>query len=135
MFSHIIVGSQDIVRSARFYDAVLAPIGLVQREVVEDGSPEVACWASPGTKRPRFYVALPLDEKDASAGNGSMTAFLAPSRAAVDAAFAAGLAHGGRSEGDPGPRPHYGPDYYGAYMRDPDNNKIHFVHNPEDDED
>jgi catechol 2,3-dioxygenase-like lactoylglutathione lyase family enzyme len=53
-----------------------------------------------------------------------MTALLAPSRAAVEAAHAAALANGGRCEGAPGLRPHYHPNYYGAYFRDPDGNKI-----------
>src|SRR2546427_10912137 len=47
---------------------------------------------------------------------------------AVDAAHAAGLARGGSDEGPPGPRPHYGDGYYGAYLRDPDGNKVHVVH-------
>ena len=64
----------------------------------------------------------------ASAGNGSMVAFLAPSQDAVHTAYTDGLAHGGRDEGAPGPRPQYGKGYYGAYLRDPDGNKIHIVH-------
>jgi len=66
--------------------------------------------------------------KPASAGNGSMVAFLAPSPAAVDAAYQAGLATEGGGEGAPGPRPHYGEGYYGAYLRDPDGNKVHVVY-------
>ncbi|MFN3498441.1 MAG: VOC family protein, partial [Pannonibacter indicus] len=54
-------------------------------------------------------------------------AFLAPDAEAVRAAHAAGLAAGGRDEGPPGPRPHYAPGYFGAYLRDPDGNKIHLV--------
>ena len=64
----------------------------------------------------------------ASSGNGSMVAFLAPSPEAVNAAHAAGLANGGTDEGMPGPRDHYAIGYYGAYLRDPDGTKIHFVH-------
>jgi predicted lactoylglutathione lyase len=56
-----------------------------------------------------------------------MAAFTAPSRAAVDAAHAAAIAAGGYDEGAPGPRTSYAPDYYGAYIRDPDGNKLHFV--------
>ncbi len=51
----------------------------------------------------------------------------APTRAAVDAAHAAALAHGGSDEGAPGLRTAYAPDYYAAYVRDPDGNKLHFV--------
>ena len=56
-----------------------------------------------------------------------MTAFTAPSRAAVDAAYAAAIAAGGHDEGPPGARASYAPDYYGAYVRDLDGNKLHFV--------
>jgi len=58
------------------------------------------------------------------AGNGSHVAFLAPGRAAVREFHAAVLAHGGSDEGAPGPRPHYHRNYYGAYARDPDGNKL-----------
>jgi len=57
-----------------------------------------------------------------------MVAFMAPSPAAVDAAYAAGLATLGTNEGAPGLRPQYGDGYYGAYLRDPDGNKIHIVY-------
>ncbi|HEX2011244.1 MAG TPA: VOC family protein, partial [Roseateles sp.] len=85
-------------------------------------------WIAPGRGLPRFYVYRPFDGRPASAGNGCMTAFAAASPAAVDAAHAAGLAAGGRDEGAPGPRPRYGEGYYGAYLRDPDGNKLHLVH-------
>jgi catechol 2,3-dioxygenase-like lactoylglutathione lyase family enzyme len=57
-----------------------------------------------------------------------MVAFTAPSPNAVDAAYAAGLLAGGHDEGEPGLRSHYGDGYYGAYLRDPDGNKVHIVH-------
>ncbi|WP_029004601.1 VOC family protein [Azorhizobium doebereinerae] len=126
MFSHIIVGVSDLARAGRFYDAVLAPLGLVQRPSEPDGGPAGLCWIA-GTRLPEFFAQLPFDGRPPSVGNGSMVAFLAPSEAAVDAAHAAGLAHGGTDEGAPGPRPHYGEGYYGAYLRDPDGNKIHIV--------
>ena len=56
-----------------------------------------------------------------------MVAFAAPSRAAVNEAYAAAVAAGGTDEGAPGPRPQFAADYYGAYVRDPDGNKLHFV--------
>ena len=65
-------------------------------------------------------------------GNGVTVAFEAPDRASVDRFHAAGLAQGGTDEGAPGLRPHYHPDYYGAYLRDPDGNKLCCVcHRPE----
>ncbi|OCP15924.1 MULTISPECIES: VOC family protein [unclassified Ensifer] len=127
MFSHVTVGCSDLGRATLFYDAVLEPLGLVQRPVSPDGGPASSCWIAPGQALPRFYVYEPFDRKPASIGNGSMVAFLAPASAAVDRAYAAGLAAGGTDEGAPGPRPHYGDGYYGAYLRDPDGNKIHLV--------
>lgn len=60
--------------------------------------------------------------------NGGMVAFLAPSAESVDAAYHAGLAAGGSDEGPPGERVRYGAGYYGAYLRDPDGNKVHIVY-------
>lgn len=128
MFSHVTVGCQDIARAAAFYDAVLIPLGLVRRPVSPDGGPAAACWIDPGHTLPRFYVYSPYNREPATPGNGSMVAFLAASPAAVDAAYAAGLAANGTNEGAPGPRMHYGDGYYGAYLRDPDGNKIHIAH-------
>lgn len=128
MFSHVTVGVSDMARAGRFYDAVLLPLGLVRREVIPDGGPLALCWHHPDGNLPRFYVYLPFDGRPASAGNGSMTAFLAPSHEAVSTAHAAGLVQGGRDEGAPGPRAHYGPGYFGAYLRDPYGNKLHLVH-------
>ena len=128
MFSHVTVGTSDLERSKLFYDAVLGPLGLKQRVVSPDGGPPAACWIKPGSTLPRFYVYIPFDGNPATTGNGSMVAFLAPSTAAVDAAYAAGLSAMGRDEGAPGPRPHYGPGYYAAYLRDPDGNKVQIAY-------
>jgi catechol 2,3-dioxygenase-like lactoylglutathione lyase family enzyme len=127
MFSHVTVGCTDLARAVAFYDALLLPLGLRQRPVTPDGGPPSACWIDPGRTLPRFYVYVPFDRKPATVGNGSMVAFLAPSTDAVDAAYAAGMQHGGTDEGLPGPRERYGAGYYGAYIRDPDGNKIHVV--------
>lgn len=128
MLSHLTVGCRDLERAAAFYDAMLIPLGLRRRPVVPDGGPPAACWVAPDQLLPRFYVYVPFDGQPASVGNGSMVAFAAPSPAAVDAAHAAGIAAHGTDEGAPGPRPHYGQGYYGAYLRDPDGNKLHVVH-------
>lgn len=127
MFSHITVGTRDLAVASAFCDAVLIPLGLERRVVTPDGGPEVACWISSDKTLPRFYVYMPVNRKPASAGNGSMVAFLAPDRAAVDAAYRAAIAAGGMDEGGPGERPHYGAGYYGAYVRDPNGNKVHIV--------
>ncbi|GLQ09941.1 lactoylglutathione lyase [Devosia yakushimensis] len=126
MFSHVTVGASDLERAGRFYDAVLLPLGLKRRLVEPDGGPPALCWVGE-TSFPRFYVYSPFNGEAASAGNGAMTAFNAPSSAAIEIAHAAGLAAGGSNEGAPGPRPHYSPGYYGAYLRDPDGNKLHLV--------
>jgi catechol 2,3-dioxygenase-like lactoylglutathione lyase family enzyme len=128
MFSHVTVGCSDLERAARFYDAVLRPLGIVRRPVTPDGGPAAACWISPGQTLPRFYVYMPYNRLAARAGNGTMVAFLAPNTAAVDEAFAAGLAAHGTDDGRPGPRPNYGAGYYGTYLRDPDGNKVHVAY-------
>jgi catechol 2,3-dioxygenase-like lactoylglutathione lyase family enzyme len=128
MFSHVTVGPNDLQKAAAFYDALLLPIGLVPRLVTPDGGPAAVCWISPNAPLPRFYVYEPFNHDRASVGNGSMVAFLAPSVDAVDQAYKAGIAAGGSCEGEPGQRPNYGDGYYGAYLRDPDGNKIHITH-------
>lgn len=69
----------------------------------------------------------PFDDNPATAGNGAHIAFLATRRSAVDAFHAAAMANGGSDEGAPGPRPHYHDHYYGAYVRDPEGNKLQAV--------
>ena len=128
MFSHVTVGCHDLERAGAFYDAVLTPLGLRRRQVTPDGGPAAACWIDPHRVLPRFYVYMPYNHEAASVGNGSMVAFLAPSTAAVDQAHAAGISALGSNEGAPGSRPHYGEGYYGAYLRDPDGNKVHIVY-------
>ena len=128
MFSHVTVGCSDIVRATAFFDAILTPLGLKKRFVKPDGGPESSCWVSPLSTLPRFYVYVPYDGKPATVGNGSMVAFAAESIDAVNDSYAAGLKAGGICDGPPGPRNHYGIGYYGAYIRDPDGNKVHIVY-------
>lgn len=128
MLSHVTIGTNDLERSGKFYDAVLGSLGLIRRTVTPDGGPPALCWVSKNASLPRFYVYTPFDGQPATVGNGSMIAFIAPSPKAVSEAFMKGIENGGTSEGNPGPRDHYGQDYVGAYMRDPDGNKIHVVH-------
>ncbi|MGJ3264611.1 MAG: VOC family protein [Salinarimonas sp.] len=134
IFSHVMVGANDVARLVAFYDAVLAPLGLARGHTEPDGSDTDragACWTRPETGWPQFWVQAPFDRRPASVGNGVQVSFMAPSRAAVDATHAAAMAAGGTDEGSPGERPHYGAGYYGAYCRDPEGNKIHFVHTPD----
>lgn len=129
MFSHVTVGARDLARMGAFYDAALAPLGLRRRwEGQEGGGPPGIGWAAPGVRLPTFVVTEPWDRAPASAGNGAMVAFLASSPEAVREAHAAALAAGGTDEGAPGERPRYGRGYFGAYLRDPEGNKLHVVH-------
>ena len=129
VFSHTTFGTADVVRAARFYDAALAPLGLVRHK-----THKIAVGYAPkdfdGINAP-FWLLRPYDRKAPSPGNGPMMAFVAPTRAAVDAFHAAALAAGGSDEGAPGLRTHYHANYYGAYVRDPDGNKLCAVcHHP-----
>ncbi len=122
MISHVNIGITDFDRAFGFYQAVLGELGLVLK--FRDATDCSAAWMAPDTARPLLIICPPFDGHPPSVGNGQMVALLAPSRGAVDRAHATALAHGGGSEGEPGPRPQYHPDYYGAYFRDPDGNKL-----------
>jgi catechol 2,3-dioxygenase-like lactoylglutathione lyase family enzyme len=125
MFSYISLGTRDLNRAIAFYDAALAPLGHAR---IADYDPDQtsAAWGldDPG---PHLWVTAPLDGRPATAGNGTMVSFLARTRASVDAFHAAALQAGGTDEGAPGLRPHYGPHFYAAYVRDPDGNKVNAV--------
>lgn len=130
MYSHVTLGTNDPRRAIAFYDAVLAVLGIKRQEA--DPGKGYAGYATAPEVTPQFWIMTPFDRKSASAGNGVTIAFEAPDRASVDRFHAAALAHGGTDEGAPGLRPHYHPDYYGAYLRDPDGNKLCCVcHRPE----
>lgn len=118
MYSHTTVGANDLDRARAFYDAVLAPLDIRVRYASSD----MVGYGAGG--RPLFLIVRPFDTGDPSPGNGAMVAFLASRRSQVDACHAAALAQGGRDEGAPGLRPHYHDNYYGAYFRDLDGNKI-----------
>lgn len=128
IYSHVMVGANDVARQIAFYDAVLAAIGLVRSWTGDENDLPGATWTREGARWPQFCVQAPYDRRPASVGNGVQVSFQAPSRAAVDEAHRLALAHGGSDEGAPGLRPQYSADYYGAYVRDPEGNKIHFVH-------
>ncbi|MEM8686432.1 MAG: VOC family protein [Pseudomonadota bacterium] len=126
-FSHVTVGTNDIARATQFYDAVLATLGCTR---TYDHAEYVGYGSGPDGES-AFWVMPPFDGGPASVGNGTHIALNAETRAAVDAFHAAALANGGSDEGKPGLRPHYHADYYGAYVRDPDGNKLQAVcHRP-----
>ena len=121
MFLYITLGTNDLARAMRFYDAVMPCLGL-ERRFANDAE---AGYGEPAPTRIRLWVTQPFNDQPATVGNGSMAALSAPSRAAVDAFHAAGLASGGTDEGAPGLRGEEGPQaFYGAYFRDLDGNKL-----------
>jgi catechol 2,3-dioxygenase-like lactoylglutathione lyase family enzyme len=130
MFSHVTLGTQDIRRAVAFYDAVLGGLGLARQEADLDKG--YAGYAAAPETTPQFWVLRPIDGRAASVGNGMTSAFEAADRASVDRFHATALAQGATDEGAPGLRPHYHADYYGAYLRDPDGNKLCCVcHRPD----
>lgn len=123
MYSHMTVGTSDIEKSIVFYDAALAPLGIPRYFRDE----EAAGYSAAADRAPSFWVVPPFDGKPMTTGNGVHVAFEAETRAAVDAFYEAAMANGGTDEGTPGLRPQYHADYYGAYVRDPDGNKLQAV--------
>jgi catechol 2,3-dioxygenase-like lactoylglutathione lyase family enzyme len=122
VLSHVHIGVDDFARALAFYGRVLATLGLSLK--FQDPDRRWAGWVQPGTVRPLFLVGVPENGKTAAPGNGQMVALLAPTRDAVDRCHAEALAAGATCAGAPGLRPQYHPDYYGAYFRDPDGNKL-----------
>ena len=122
-FLYLTLGTNDLTRAARFYDAALAPLGLIRRAT----EPTELGYGLPDDRRTRLWITLPFDGKPATTGNGTMPALIAPSQQAVREFHTAALANGGSDEGAPGLRPH-GPAFFAAYVRDPDGNKLSAVH-------
>jgi catechol 2,3-dioxygenase-like lactoylglutathione lyase family enzyme len=120
---HVSVGVTNIKRSKDFYDAVLAPLGMRPIYPVEINGQLVGVGYGE-TQKPTFWIQLPINGQAASMGNGVHIAFSTTSRQQVDAFFLAAIERGGVEDGRPGLRTEYHPDYYGAFVRDPDGNKI-----------
>jgi catechol 2,3-dioxygenase-like lactoylglutathione lyase family enzyme len=122
MFSHVVVGSNDLARSRTFYDA------LFGKPARTDDKGRL----SYGCKGAVFMVTPPIDGQPATRGNGSTIGFLFDSPAEVDAWHEAGVAAGGTSiEDPPGLRSGGFGGLYLAYLRDPDGNKLCALHRPE----
>lgn len=128
MFSHIQIGARDLITMIKFYDAVLTSLGLVRMPDEDDGGPAGAGWQRPGRRWPQFFVQLPLNGLPATWGNGIQVSFAVHSQKQVQTAWETAIAMGGKDEGAPGLRPQYSEDYFGAYCRDPEGNKLCFVH-------
>lgn len=130
MFSHIFVGVSDFDRALLFYTHLMDAIGVEARFC--DASRPWAGWQSSPDPRPLFVIARPFNKEHHQPGNGQMVAFLAKDRTAVRLAYETAMANGGVSEGTPGLRPEYHENYYGAYFRDLDGNKLCVAcHTPE----
>jgi catechol 2,3-dioxygenase-like lactoylglutathione lyase family enzyme len=124
MLHHVSIGVADVQRAAQFYDAVLSKLGF--KRVMEVMPYGIAY----GLRMPQFWVQLPHDQSASSSGNGTHIAFEARSKGAVNAFHTAALSAGAKDEGAPGPRPEYTAEYYGAFVRDLDGNKIEAVFLP-----
>jgi catechol 2,3-dioxygenase-like lactoylglutathione lyase family enzyme len=125
MIAHISIGVRDIDRSKRFYDAVLEPLEYTCLRAARTlqgygyGRDSIALWVVQADH------PVPADEK-----SGLHFCFVAENAAAVDAFHAAALRSGGQDNGTPGLRPVYGPDYYAAFIIDPDGYRIEAYYGP-----
>jgi catechol 2,3-dioxygenase-like lactoylglutathione lyase family enzyme len=119
MIINACVGTNDLERAGRFYDALVKEIDCVRGQATER-----SIFYNNPAGGVGFAVTLPYNEEPATFGNGTMMTLGAPDRAAVDRLHAAALANGGTDEGAPGER---GNGYYVAYWRDPDGNKMNAV--------
>lgn len=126
MISHVFLGTDDVGRAGAFYAPLLDLLGWRPRFSEPDAV--WMGWQPAGGGRPLLIVGRAYDGNSTTASNGGMTALLSPDRRTVDAVHAMALRMGGKDEGSPGLRPHYHPDFYGAYFRDPDGNKICVCH-------
>lgn len=122
MFTHFVFGSDDPNRAERFYQAVLPLLGF--RRLDGGGA---ALLFDHGDGLPQVVVPPSAGGRPVRRGNGYHVAFHARDEATVQRFHAAALENGGSDEGSPGLRPHYAPDYYGAYVRDPAGNKLQAV--------
>ncbi len=118
MLHHVSVGVRDVERAARFYDAVLGALGYKR---VMEFLPYAVGY---GEDAPMFWVQMPHNQQVATAGNGVHISFIARTQDAVDKFHDTAMELGAQNAGEPGPRPDYSPDYYGAFVFDFDGNKL-----------
>ena len=122
MLSHVYIGVGDFDRAFAFYAGIMRELAYPQR-FYEPARPWAA-WMPRDTQRPLLVIGRPYNGEPATAGNGQMVALLAATRDMVDRCYARAMAAGVVNEGAPGLRPQYHGNYYGAYFRDPDGNKL-----------
>ena len=118
MIGYVTIGTNDLLRAAAFYDALLAELGAKR---MMENEQFIAWTVKPG--EPGLGVTKPFDKKPATIGNGAMVALAVDSAAKVDALHRKALKLGGTDEGAPGPR---GEGFYAGYFRDLDGNKLNF---------
>jgi catechol 2,3-dioxygenase-like lactoylglutathione lyase family enzyme len=121
MLHHVSVGVADVARAADFYDAVLGALGYKR---TAQYLPYAIAY---GEGVSEFWIGQPHDKSAPSVGNGTHFGFVARNQNAVHRFHETALTNGGTDDGAPGPRPDYGPDYYGAFVRDPFGNKVEAV--------
>ena len=120
MIDHVSVAVRDLAASTRFYEAVLATLGLTKLE-------QRPATAGFGKTYPEFWINLRRAIEPVAAASGAHVCFRARTIEMVDAFHAAALAAGGSSDGAPGLRPQHGDGYYAAFIRDLDGNRIEAV--------
>lgn len=122
MFSHIMLGTNDLVASRRFYDAVMPTLGCACHDA-GDSYAGYGLQEDMGSGQNCLWLGLPADGKAATCGNGTNVALLAETREQVDRFYATALTAGALDEGAPGLRDVH-PHFYAAYIRDPDGHKL-----------
>jgi catechol 2,3-dioxygenase-like lactoylglutathione lyase family enzyme len=118
MIGYVTLGTNDLPRAAKFYDELLAPLGI--KRIMDFG--RGYAWGS-AMDKPALGVMTPFDQKPATPGNGTMVAIVVDSKQKVDEGYRRALALGGTDEGPAGPR---GEGFYAGYFRDLDGNKLNF---------
>jgi catechol 2,3-dioxygenase-like lactoylglutathione lyase family enzyme len=118
MLHHVSIGVRDVERAAKFYDAILGVLGYKR---IMEFLPYAIGY---GETTPMFWVQLPHNQQVATAGNGVHVSFIARTQTQVDRFHDAAMEQGAQNAGEPGPRPDYSPDYYGAFVYDLDGNKL-----------
>ena len=121
MIDHVSVAVRDIAKAEAFYAALLAPLGMTKMREWPGAA------VGFGKKHPEFWINRRADMAAVTPDSGVHICLRAPDTAAVDAFHAAALRAGGADDGPPGPRPDYYPNYYAAFIRDPDGNRIEAV--------
>ncbi len=127
MLHHISFGVTNLKKAVAFYDAVLAPLGYVRVWTDFDGEPDTHAvgYGEPGGGDKLALKQYP--DAAVAPGPGFHLAFSAPNREAVNQFYEAAIGNGGKDNGAPGLRPDYGPNYYAAYIVDPDGFRIEAV--------